>query len=60
MSFLVFDNYFSNFVGITFTALILAETFNIIIFVPRFSSWMLASIITTFVVYFICIIIFPE
>ena len=60
MSFLVFDSYFSNFVGITFTSLILAETFNIIIFVPRFSSWMLASIITTFVVYFICIIIFPE
>lgn len=60
MSYLVFDNYFSNFVGITFTALILAETFNIIIFVPRFSSWMLASIIATFLLYGLCIVIFPQ
>lgn len=54
-----FNDYFSNFVGINFTALIMAETFNIIIFVPRCSNWLLFSIIITLVLYVFCALIFP-
>ena len=56
-SFLAFDDYLNSFVGITFSALILIETFNIIILVPRFSKWMTLSILSTFVFYFLCSII---
>ena len=59
-AYLLFDNYFSNFVGITFTALVLAENLNIIILVPRYSRWLLASIISTLVVYVLCVLIFPS
>ena len=55
-----FGDYFSNFVGINFTALIMAETFNIIIFVPRCSKWLLFSIILTLILYVACALIFPS
>ena len=56
----LFDNYLSNFVGITFTALILAETFNIIFLISKCSKPLLASILATLFLYIICVFIFPS
>ena len=58
--FYFFNNFLSNFVEITFTALILAETFNIILLVPRCSKWLWSSVIFTFLLYILCVIIFPK
>ena len=56
----LFDNYLSNFVGITFTALILAETFNIIFLINKCSRMLIASIVSTLLLYIICVFIFPS
>lgn len=59
-SYLLFENYLNKFVAVTFTALIFAETFNIIIFVPRFSKWMLFSIVSTILLYIITTFVFSN
>ena len=58
--FYCFNNFLSNFVEITFTALILAETFNIIFLVPRCSKWLFMSIGITFGLYVACVFVFPS
>lgn len=57
-AFYLFDNYLSNFVGITFTALILCETFNIMLLISRCSKMMLLSIVVTLLLYVLCVLIF--
>lgn len=58
--FYFFNNFLSNFIEITFTSLILAETFNIMLLVPRCSKWLWSSILVTFILYVICVFVFPE
>jgi len=58
--FAFFNNFLNNFIEITFTALIMIETFNIIFLVPRCSKWLFMSIAITFGLYVLCIFIFPK
>lgn len=59
-SFYLFDNYLSNFVGITFTALLLAETFNIIFLVSRCTTILNVTILVTLVLYIFCVLLLPS
>ena len=59
-SFMLFDNYMSNFVGITFTALILAETFNIVFLVSRCTSMLNLTILVTIMLYVLFVAILPS
>lgn len=58
--FLFFNNFMENFVEITFTALILAESFNIVLLTPHFSYWLALSIAVTLLLYILCIVSFPK
>lgn len=57
-SFYIFENYLSNFVGITFTALILAETFNTFFLVSRYSRLLGTSILFTAFLYIATVLLF--
>lgn len=59
-SFLLFDNYLSNFVGITFTALILAETFNIIFLVSKCTKMLNLTIVVTILLYIVFVALMPS
>ena len=56
----LFEDYLSSFVGITFTALILCETFNVIFLVSRCSKILSISTAVTFILYICCVFIFKS
>jgi len=58
-SFALFDNYLSNFVGITFTALILAETFNIVFLVSHCGKMLNLTIGVTILLYIVFVALLP-
>lgn len=57
-SFYLFENFLSNFVGITFTALILAETFNTFFLVSTYSRLLGISMLFTAFLYIATVLIF--